>query len=306
MAALERARRRRDVVRGRVRRHRGEGDRGSACAACSTDEYLLAYSQPILDQRRGRSCRRSSWCACAAQRDPGRRPVARRASSRRPSAAASSAWSTGGWSAHAVALSRQGRRAEVNLSARLDRGRGVHGRASSSGSAAPVSTAGNIVFEITETAALEHLDAGRRLRRPAHPARLPVRPRRLRHRLRLADPPAPAARSAYLKIDTSFVRDVSLRAARTRRWSGASSRSPGSSASARWRRGSRTRHARAGQRLRRRLRAGLPHRPPGTGGLTNPARAAVQLRRRKVAASIATAAPSNDTASAATFAAFYL
>ena len=54
LAALERPLRRRDLVRGRLRRHRARRRSRRGCAASLTDEHLLAYSQPILDQRRGK------------------------------------------------------------------------------------------------------------------------------------------------------------------------------------------------------------------------------------------------------------
>lgn len=121
-----------------------------------TEEYLLAYSQPILDHRRGQIVQEELLVRMRAQ--------AGSADVLSPAAFLPDAERCGliglvdRWmAAHAVALSRKGRRAEVNLSAvslgdeeftasleRWIKRAGVN--------------PGNIVFEITETAALEQLD----------------------------------------------------------------------------------------------------------------------------------------------------
>src|SRR5436190_13860430 len=171
-----------------------------------TDEHLLAYSQPILDHRRGEIVQEELLVRMRANGGSG--------DVLPPSAFLPDAERCGliglvdRWmAAHAVALSRQGRRAEVNLSAvsigdaefttSLERWIGRVGV-----------NPGNIVFEITETAALEQLDVAvdfaDRLTRLGcqfalddfgtgfgsltHLRLLPVR---------------------FLKIDTSFVRNVS-------------------------------------------------------------------------------------------------
>ena len=66
----------------------------------------------------------------------------------------------------------------------------------------------NLIFEITETAAVADMDQARRVRREPHPPRLPLRARRLRRRLRqLLLPQAPADLD-YLKIDGDFIREL--------------------------------------------------------------------------------------------------
>ena len=91
----------------------------------------------------------------------------------------------------------------------------------------------NVVFEITETAAGAGHRPGHAARRAALGARLRLRARRLRHRLRqLHLPEAPAGR---LPEDRHGVRaPPEARLARTCRWSARSSTWPASSASRRW------------------------------------------------------------------------
>jgi PAS domain S-box-containing protein len=170
------------------------------------EEHLLAYSQPILDHRSGQIVQeellvrlRSAAGSCDVLSPAAFLPDAERCGL----IGLVDRW----MAAHAVALSRQGRRAEVNLSAvsigdedftasleRWIKKAGVN--------------PGNIVFEITETAALEQLDLavdfaerltglgcqfalddfGTGFGSLTHLRLLPVR---------------------FLKIDTSFVRNVS-------------------------------------------------------------------------------------------------
>ena len=171
-----------------------------------TEEHLLAYSQPILDHRGGRIVQEELLVRMRAA--SGSSDVLLPATFLPDAERCGLIGLVDRWmAAHAVALSRQGRRAEVNLSAislgdeefttsleRWIKRAGVN----------PV----NIVFEITETAALEQLDLavdfaerltslgcqfalddfGTGFGSLTHLRQLPVR---------------------FLKIDTSFVRDVS-------------------------------------------------------------------------------------------------
>jgi len=171
-----------------------------------TEEHLLAYSQPILDHRRGEIVQEELLVRMRAP--AGSTDVLSPAAFLPDAERFGLIGLVDRWmAAHAVALSRKGRRAEVNLSAtslgdeeftisleRWINRSGVNPR--------------NIVFEITETAALEQLDLAvdfaERLTRLGcqfalddfgtgfgsltHLRLLPVR---------------------FLKIDTSFVRNVS-------------------------------------------------------------------------------------------------
>ena len=282
MAALERPRRRGDVVRGRVRRHRGEGDRGPPSRGAH--RRVPPRLQPADPRPPARSGRAGGAPGAPA------RPIRPRTTScrRRPSSRG-----------RAVRPDRPGRPVDGRARGRalatgppsrgqplggLDRATRSSRPASSGGSAAPVSTPGTSCSRSPRrppssswTLAVDFADRLTRLGCQfalddfgtgfgslTHLRLLPVR---------------------FLKIDTSFVRNVSLQPRGPGDRSGHRRHRPGARRP-HGRGGHRgRRHARAGQRLRRRLRAGLPHRPPGTGGLTNPARAAVQLRRRKVAAS---------------------
>jgi EAL domain-containing protein (putative c-di-GMP-specific phosphodiesterase class I) len=170
-----------------------------------TDEHLLAYSQPILDHRRGQIVQEELLVRMRANGGSG--------DVLPPAAFLPDAERCGliglvdRWmAAHAVALSRQGRRAEVNLSAVS-----IGDDEFTASLERWINRAGvnpeNLVFEITETAALEQLDLAvdfaERLTRLGcqfalddfgtgfgsltHLRLLPVR---------------------FLKIDTSFVRNV--------------------------------------------------------------------------------------------------
>jgi len=170
-----------------------------------TEEHLLAYSQPILDHRRGEIVQEELLVRMRGT-DGSDRILA-------PAEFLPDAERCGliglvdRWmSAHAVALSRQGRRAEVNLSAVSIGDEEFTARLEHWINRAGVNPS-NLVFEITETEALEQLDVAvdfaERLTRLGcqfalddfgtgfgsltHLRLLPVR---------------------YLKIDTSFVRDV--------------------------------------------------------------------------------------------------
>jgi EAL domain-containing protein (putative c-di-GMP-specific phosphodiesterase class I) len=170
-----------------------------------TDEHLLAYSQPILDHRRGEIVQEELLVRMRGTNGTQRVLT--------PAEFLPDAERTGliglvdRWmAAHAVALSRQGRRAEVNLSAVSIGDEEFTGRLEQWIDRAEVNPS-NLVFEITETAALEQLDVAvdfaERLTRLGcrfalddfgtgfgsltHLRILPVR---------------------YLKIDTSFVRDA--------------------------------------------------------------------------------------------------
>ncbi len=171
-----------------------------------TEEYLLAYSQPILDHRRGEVVQEE---LLVRLRGPSASDDVLSPAAFLPEAERCGLIGlVDRWmSAHAVALSRQGRRAEVNLSAVSLGDEEFTASLERWISRAGVNP-GNIVFEITETAALEQLDLAvdfaDRLTRLGcqfalddfgtgfgsltHLRLLPVR---------------------FLKIDTSFVRNVS-------------------------------------------------------------------------------------------------
>jgi PAS domain S-box-containing protein len=170
-----------------------------------TGEHLLAYSQPILDQRRGSIVQEELLVRMRAPRGGDRimapeefLPDAERCGL----IGVVDRWMV----SQGVGIARRGRRAEVNLSARS-----IDDEQLAEELQVAILTAGasaqNLILEITETAALEHLDAAlefaERLTRLGcsfalddfgtgfgsltHLRRLPVR---------------------YLKIDTSFIRDV--------------------------------------------------------------------------------------------------
>ena len=170
-----------------------------------TDEHLLAYSQPILDHRRGEIVQEELLVRMRNTTGTDRVLT--------PAEFLPDAERTGliglvdRWmSAHAVALSRQGRRAEVNLSAVSIGDEEFTGRLEKWIDRAGVNPS-NLVFEITETAALEQLDVavgfaerltslgcrfalddfGTGFGSLTHLRVLPIH---------------------YLKIDTSFVRDA--------------------------------------------------------------------------------------------------
>ena len=170
-----------------------------------TDEHLLAYSQPILDHRRGEIVQEELLVRMRNTTGTDRVLT--------PAEFLPDAERTGliglvdRWmSAHAVALSRQGRQAEVNLSAVSIGDEEFTGRLEKWIDRAGVNPS-NLVFEITETAALEQLDVavgfaerltslgcrfalddfGTGFGSLTHLRVLPIH---------------------YLKIDTSFVRDA--------------------------------------------------------------------------------------------------
>src|SRR3954447_9463871 len=170
-----------------------------------TEEHLLAYSQPILDHRRGKIVQEELLVRMRAG--------AGSADILAPAAFLPDAERCGlialvdRWmAAHAIALSRKGRRAEVNLSAvsigdeeftaSLERWIGRVGV-----------NPGNIVFEITETAALEQLDVA---------VDFADRLTRLGCQFALDDfgtgfgslTPLRLLPVRFLKIDTSFVRNI--------------------------------------------------------------------------------------------------
>jgi PAS domain S-box-containing protein len=171
-----------------------------------TDEHLLAYSQPILDHRRGEIVQEELLVRMRGTGNGSQRILA-------PAEFLPDAERCGliglvdRWmAAHAVALSRQGRRAEVNLSAVSIGDEEFTSRLEQWIDRAEVNPA-NLVFEITETAALEQLDVavdfaerlnslgcrfalddfGTGFGSLTHLRLLPIH---------------------YLKIDTSFVRDA--------------------------------------------------------------------------------------------------
>lgn len=170
-----------------------------------TDEHLLAYSQPILDHRRGEIVQEELLVRMRGTN--GSNKVLAPAEFLPDAERCGLIGLVDRWmAAHAVALSRQGRRAEVNLSAVSIGDEEFTARLEHWIDRADVNPA-NLVFEITETAALEQLDLAvdfaERLTRLGcqfalddfgtgfgsltHLRVLPVR---------------------YLKIDMSFVRDV--------------------------------------------------------------------------------------------------
>jgi PAS domain S-box-containing protein len=173
--------------------------------AVLTDEHLLAYSQPILDHRRGEIVQEELLVRMRGTE--GTKDVLAPAAFLPDAERCGLIGLVDRWmAAHAVALSRRGRRAEVNLSAVSMGDEEFTSRLESWINRAGVSPA-NLVFEITETAALEQLDVAvgfaERLTRLGcqfalddfgtgfgsltHLRLLPVR---------------------YLKIDRSFVREV--------------------------------------------------------------------------------------------------
>jgi PAS domain S-box-containing protein len=169
------------------------------------DEHLLAYSQPILDHRRGEIVQEELLVRMRGTNGTDRVLA--------PAEFLPDAERTGliglvdRWmAAHAVALSRQGRRAEVNLSALSIGDEEFTGRLEKWIDRAGVNPS-NLVFEITETAALEHPDVA---------AGFAERLTRLGCRFALDDFGTGFGSLThlrvlpihYLKIDTSFVREA--------------------------------------------------------------------------------------------------
>jgi EAL domain-containing protein (putative c-di-GMP-specific phosphodiesterase class I) len=171
-----------------------------------TEEHLLAYSQPILDHRGGRVVQEELLVRMRAA--SGSSAVLPPATFLPDAERCGLIGLVDRWmAAHAIALSRQGRRAEVNLSAISLADEEFTASLERWIKRSEVNP-GNIVFEITETAALEQLDLavdfaerltnlgcefalddfGTGFGSLTHLRQLPVR---------------------FLKIDTSFVRDVS-------------------------------------------------------------------------------------------------
>jgi PAS domain S-box-containing protein len=171
-----------------------------------TEEHLLAYSQPILDHRGGRVVQEELLVRMRAA--SGSSAVLPPATFLPDAERCGLIGLVDRWmAAHAIALSRQGRRAEVNLSAISLADEEFTASLERWIKRSGVDPA-NIVFEITETAALEQLDLavdfaerltnlgcqfalddfGTGFGSLTHLRQLPVR---------------------FLKIDTSFVRDVS-------------------------------------------------------------------------------------------------
>jgi PAS domain S-box-containing protein len=170
------------------------------------EEHLLAYSQPILDHRSGKIVQEELLVRMRAE--PGSSDVLAPAAFLPDAERCGLIGLVDRWmAAHAVALSRQGRRAEVNLSAISLGDDEFTASLERWINRAGVNPA-NLVFEITETAALEQLDLavdfaerltalgcqfalddfGTGFGSLTHLRALPVR---------------------YLKIDTSFVRHAS-------------------------------------------------------------------------------------------------
>jgi PAS domain S-box-containing protein len=170
-----------------------------------TGEHLLAYSQPIMKQRRGTVVQEELLVRMRVPNEDGRvlppsefLPDAERLGL----ISLVDRWMV----AKGVALAARGRRAEVNLSARSIEDEAIADELEEAVRRAG-SSAENLIFEITETAAIENLDAAlefaQRLTRLGarfalddfgtgfgsltHLRRLPVR---------------------YLKIDASFVRGI--------------------------------------------------------------------------------------------------
>ncbi len=171
-----------------------------------TDEHLLAYSQPILDHRSGQIVQEELLVRLRAE--PGSADILSPAAFLPDAERCGLIGLVDRWmAAHAVALSRQGRRAEVNLSAVSLGDEEFTASLERWINRAGVNPA-NLVFEITETAALEQLDLavdfaerltalgcqfalddfGTGFGSLTHLRALPVR---------------------FLKIDTSFVRNAS-------------------------------------------------------------------------------------------------
>jgi PAS domain S-box-containing protein len=170
-----------------------------------TGEHLLAYSQPILDQRRGKIVQEE---LLVRMRGPnGGTKVLTPAEFLPDAERCGLIGLVDRWmAAHAVALSRRGRRTEVNISALSLRDEEFAasleqwiGRAGANPS--------NLVFEITETAALEQLDVAvdfaERLVRLGCQFALDDFGTGFGSLTHLRVLPV-----SYLKIDQSFVRDV--------------------------------------------------------------------------------------------------
>jgi PAS domain S-box-containing protein len=173
--------------------------------ALLTDDHLIAYSQPIVDQRH-RSVAQEELLV-RLRGSPGGEEVISPAEFLPDVERCGLIGVVDRWmAAQGVALARRGRRAEVNLSARsigdAELAEELEHTIASSGASAE-----NLIFEITETAAIEHLDA-------AH--QFAERLTRLGCRFALDDFGTGFGSLTYLrrlpvgylKIDTSFVTDL--------------------------------------------------------------------------------------------------
>ena len=168
--------------------------------ALEHDRFVL-FQQPILDLARGDG-RPPRAAAAHADGDggdlipPGRVPLRRRALRPDPGDRPLGR-SRGRSSCSPRARPRAGERIalEVNLSGDVDHRPAVLDFIASRGRATPAIDPTQLIFEVTETAAIVNIERARQLRRAARRARLPVRARRLRRRLRLLLlPQAPAVR----------------------------------------------------------------------------------------------------------------
>jgi PAS domain S-box-containing protein len=124
-----------------------------------TDDHLVAYTQPILDQRRGEVAQEELLVRLrdSAHPDEVIQPAEfLPAVERCGLIGVVDRWMV----AQGVELARRGRRAEVNLSARSIEDPELAAELETTISSSGVS-AENLIFEITETAAIEHLDAAR-------------------------------------------------------------------------------------------------------------------------------------------------
>ncbi len=131
----------------------------SRLRAAFTDEYLLAYSQPIVDQRLGNVVQQELLVRMRDEEGNGR--VLTPAQFLPDAERCGLIGIVDRWMiARGLALARAGRPAELNLSARsIDDEELATELVAELGRIGP--GAGLLVFEITETAAIEHLDAAR-------------------------------------------------------------------------------------------------------------------------------------------------
>jgi PAS domain S-box-containing protein len=192
-----------------------EKERERRLRATLTDDHLLAYSQPILDQRRGSVVQEELLVRMQVPvregevgRSPGDDGAVIAPSEFLPDAERCGLiglvdrWMVG----QGVATAAVGRRSEVNLSARSVSDQALAGELEASIARAG-RTAENLILEITETAALENLDAA---------LEFAERLTRLGCRFALDDFGTGFSSLtylrllpvSYLKIDSSFVRNV--------------------------------------------------------------------------------------------------
>jgi PAS domain S-box-containing protein len=127
--------------------------------ALLTDDHLLAYSQPIVDQRRRRVAQEELLVRLRGSR--GADDVLAPAEFLPDVERCGLIGIVDRWMvAQGVSLASRGRRAEVNLSARSIGDQGLAEELERTIASSGV-RAENLIFEITETAAIEHLDAAR-------------------------------------------------------------------------------------------------------------------------------------------------